>query len=241
MHTTARTDPAFPHRLQYMRRPHDVGCIRAQWIGIRSPHQGLRRQMKNDLRARTRSSTVSAWRNPGYRRECLRGRSPTDAAVNKFGSVAGSSAYPRTCAPRLASQSASQPPLKPVCPVRKTRRPCHGFTTSSTEPSRWPTALRVSACPAACPSAARNRDESRPPPRVFAVRLRIGSCSNIQRSSCISPITAGERTKKPPLIQPPSPLGFSWNSRTLVPSMSRPPNRAGGCTAVKVTDLPCLP
>jgi hypothetical protein len=40
----------------------------------------------------------------------------------KAGSVAGSSAKPETCAPSSLSQRLNQLPLKPVCPVMKTRR-----------------------------------------------------------------------------------------------------------------------
>ena len=47
----------------------------------------------------------------------------TCACSNRFGSVGGSSAYPVTSAPSAFSHSDSQLPLKPVCPVRKTRRP----------------------------------------------------------------------------------------------------------------------
>ena len=38
----------------------------------------------------------------------------------------------------------------------------------------------------------------------------MGSRSNICASSVTASMTAGFRTKKPPLIQPPSSLGFSW-------------------------------
>src|SRR5690606_20112348 len=44
-------------------------------------------------------------------------------SAKRFGSVSGVSAKPVTFAPMRASQSAAHPPLKPVCPVRRTRFP----------------------------------------------------------------------------------------------------------------------
>src|SRR5277367_1622764 len=45
------------------------------------------------------------------------------ASSNRLSWVGGSSAYPVTSAPRASSQSESQLPLKPVCPVTHTLRP----------------------------------------------------------------------------------------------------------------------
>src|SRR5271170_5519930 len=47
----------------------------------------------------------------------------TFACSKRFGWVGGSSEYPITSASSAFNQSESQLPLKPVCPVRKTRRP----------------------------------------------------------------------------------------------------------------------
>jgi hypothetical protein len=47
-------------------------------------------------------------------------------------------------------------------------------------------------------------------------------------SSAIRSITLGLSTKKPPLIMPPSPRGFSMKRATRLPSMSSAPKRAGG-------------
>src|SRR5713101_2529696 len=47
----------------------------------------------------------------------------TPACSNRLGWVGGSSAYPVTSAPSASSHSESQLPLKPVWPVRNTRRP----------------------------------------------------------------------------------------------------------------------
>ena len=44
----------------------------------------------------------------------------------------------------------------------------------------------------------------------------------------------GERTKKPPLTQPPSPSGFSKNSSTLLPLSFNNPNLPFGFTAINV-------
>ena len=44
-------------------------------------------------------------------------------------------------------------------------------------------------------------------------------------------LTSGDKTKKPPLIQPPSPIGFSWNPVTRRPSVvdrAKAPGRLGG-------------
>ena len=51
--------------------------------------------------------------------------------------------------------------------------------------------------------------------------------------------TCGDSTKKPPLIQPPSPRGFSVKLVTRAPSSCSAPKRPGGCTAVTVASLPC--
>jgi hypothetical protein len=45
----------------------------------------------------------------------------TAASLNKEGVVGTLSEYPHTSAPRLTSHEVSQLPLKPVCPVTKTR------------------------------------------------------------------------------------------------------------------------
>src|SRR5690242_12586290 len=48
---------------------------------------------------------------------------PSRVAAKKLGSVGGGSEKPCTSAPSCFSQSAVQPPTKPLWPVRKTRRP----------------------------------------------------------------------------------------------------------------------
>src|SRR5262249_16340267 len=65
-------------------------------------------------------------------------------------------------------------------------------------------------------------------------RLSSGSRSHTVASPSIRSSTSGESTKKPPLIQPPSPLGFSWKLVTSVSSSTSAPKRPGGCTAVSV-------
>src|SRR6266568_5023299 len=47
----------------------------------------------------------------------------TPACSYRLGQVGGSSAYPVVSAPSASSHRDSQLPLKPVCPVRNTRRP----------------------------------------------------------------------------------------------------------------------
>ena len=46
-------------------------------------------------------------------------------SLNKEGLVFGAREYPQTLAPSFVSQSASQLPLKPVCPVKKTFFPLY--------------------------------------------------------------------------------------------------------------------
>src|SRR5881275_1782987 len=75
------------------------------------------------------------------------------------------------------------------------------------------------------------------------VRSSMGRSSHI--TSSISPSrylnTLGERTKKPPLIHFPSPIGFSLKFFTMPWSeISIAPNLASGCTAVTVAILPCF-
>ncbi len=68
----------------------------------------------------------------------------------------------------------------------------------------------------------------------------MGSCSSTVVSSLICSMTLGENTKKPPLTQAPSPLGFSMKVVTLSPSMTMAPKRPVGCTAVTLASLPCF-
>src|SRR6516225_9810162 len=65
-----------------------------------------------------------------------RTQSATLASSNRFGWVGGSSAYPVTSAPSASSHKESQLPLKPVCPVRKTLRPCQNARLSISDPGR---------------------------------------------------------------------------------------------------------
>src|SRR6185503_14780757 len=58
----------------------------------------------------------------------------TPACSNKLGWVGGSRAYPVTLAPSASNQRESQLPLKPVCPVRKTLRPCQNERLSMASP-----------------------------------------------------------------------------------------------------------
>jgi hypothetical protein len=68
----------------------------------------------------------------------------------------------------------------------------------------------------------------------------MGSRSNIQASSVNFVDDLGERTKKPPLIHPPSPLGFSWKAVDLVVLEPECTEARVGCTLVRVTSLPCF-
>ena len=49
---------------------------------------------------------------------------------------------------------------------------------------------------------------------VSAASRCIGSCSQTVASPSMYRLTSGDKTKKPPLTQPPSPIGFSWNPVT---------------------------
>ncbi len=66
----------------------------------------------------------------------------------------------------------------------------------------------------------------------------IGLRSHTVQSPSISSMTLGDRTKKPPLIHPPSPCGFSRKLSTLLCSISNAPNRPGGWTAVQGCQCP---
>src|SRR5262245_21373191 len=55
-----------------------------------------------------------------------------------------------------------------------------------------------------------------------------GPCSQTVESPSIRSRTEGSRQKKPPLIQPDSPGGFSWNPQILYSSRSITPKRPGG-------------
>src|SRR4051812_15345930 len=72
-----------------------------------------------------RTSLIAAWSRGKSRTSAYMERTsdPTSACINRLGLVGGSSAYPVTFAPSASSHSDSQLPLKPVCPVTKTRRP----------------------------------------------------------------------------------------------------------------------
>src|SRR5579875_3085339 len=65
-----------------------------------------------------------------------------------------------------------------------------------------------------------------------------GSRSHTVASPSISSNAFGSTTKKPPFTHAPSPCGFSRKRVTSSPSISRTPNRPGGCTAVIVTSAP---
>ena len=71
----------------------------------------------------------------------------------------------------------------------------------------------------------------------LAASRSSGSFSHSVSSPSMYSSAAGDRTKKPPLIQSPSPRGFSWKPVDAGPSIQRP-KRPGGCTAVTVARQP---
>src|SRR5947209_7877477 len=80
----------------------------------------------------------------------------------KLGSVGGGSEKPATSASRERSHSDSHPPLKPVWPVTRTRRPFHSeFLTSISTELPSATAHPGEPCPATCPSRPKNRYDGR--------------------------------------------------------------------------------
>src|ERR1700730_12466214 len=84
---------------------------------------------------------------------------PTWATSNKFGFCSGASATPITFEPRTWRYSDSHAPLKPVCPVKRTRLPFQKpevITRLSTELYHDSTSLRDRVCRAGCPWDARS-------------------------------------------------------------------------------------
>ncbi len=65
-----------------------------------------------------------------------------------------------------------------------------------------------------------------------------GSASQLVASPAMRSMTSGDNTKKPPLIRPPSPRGFSVKPRTAPASSCKAPYRPGGATAVMVASFP---
>ena len=68
--------------------------------------------------------------------------SPISAAANRFGDVTGASASPATSQPSSFSQVTSQPPVKPVWPVTKTRCP-RSRASKSSETGRRSSVMRA--------------------------------------------------------------------------------------------------
>ncbi len=147
------------------------------------------------------------------------------ATSNRLGSVGGASAKPCTCAP-----SAAQPQRQPAAleagvagdedaPAAPEVASAHAQVFHGAA-AAGPQLLRAGSCRAACPSAARSRRclnaISSPVARPGAQRLALpdGAVAvDVGRG------TRGDSTKKPPLIQPPSPTGFS--TKPLTPSSAR--------------------
>ena len=101
-----------------------------------------------------------------------------------------------------------------------------------------PRGLRAAACRGGCPWPARSRGGGRPD-------LAAGD-EGFDGFAFEHPAVVfdfgddfGERTKKPPLIHPPSSLGFSWKAYTWLFFRPSAPKRATGSTEVRVTSLPC--
>ena len=73
---------------------------------------------------------------------------------------------------------------------------------------------------------------------TFAAEVSSGSRSQMVGVAGNVWTTLGERTKKPPLTQRPSPFGFSENEVTSASSsISRAPNFPTDCVAVRVTSV----
>jgi len=114
----ART-PGVCRPFQQVGGTEHVGGPSLQRVVVGAAHERLGGEMKNDLR-------------PGLAHGAEDGVGITDVEatlvdigteqIPVIGRRAGGSAIPVIRAPRRCSQSASQLPLKPVCPVRRTRR-----------------------------------------------------------------------------------------------------------------------
>ena len=235
---------AAAHGLQHVHRAHDIGRVRLDRVGVGAPHQRLRRHVEHDLgrcAANARSSASRSRTSPSSDAVDPRRRAPARTAT---GSVGGAERVARHLGAEAVQPQRQPAPLKPVCPVTRTRRPRQKLAVQlphlPRRRARRPRALRGSACRAACPSACQKPVVLEG--RQLASRARGAPAARAprrcRRPRCSRP-TSGESTKKPPLIQPPSPCGFSWKPRTRSPSSCSAPNRPGGCTAVTVASLPC--
>ena len=113
--------PVRAHRLEQIRRTLGVDLECLARAGIALPHQRLRRQVKNEIRLVRDQPRPSA----GPRPECPPhgGQPERRLPVQPRSCSAESAPATRSLspAPSRASHSASQEPLKPVCPVRNTR------------------------------------------------------------------------------------------------------------------------
>jgi len=150
--------------LQHVQAALHVGGPGAKRVAVAATHQRLGCQVKHHLRLAGLHDLDQRLRfaNVG---DVV----PLDPVrqlklAKQVGVVSGSRPTPVTRAPSSLSQSASQLPLKPVCPVSSTRRPAQNScirTTPSKEPAPKPTAPQGADDPAGCPSAARSPGGSR--------------------------------------------------------------------------------
>ena len=97
---------------------------------------------------------------------------------------------------------------------RRDSAPVAFMSTSSTAPCPRATAARAGSCRARCPSVARSRRARKAVNWPSAGQARQRACSQAVSSPSTSSMQRGDSTKKPPLIQPPSPRGFSGKPRT---------------------------
>ena len=132
-----------------MHRAHDIGGVGLDRARIGGAHQRLGRQVEDDLRANPPRLAASAARSRMSPIRCVDAARRRAAARTGWARSAAPAQSPHLGARARCSQSASQPPLKPVWPVTRTRRPRQklGMSCSSPDlPRRLAAAHSSSRC-----------------------------------------------------------------------------------------------
>ena len=118
---TAQFGP--PYGFQQIGRADDIGVERLERFGVTAPHNRLRRQVENDFRLNLPERGVQRPRKFRISHSISPAKALAWMTSCRFGWVGGGRLTPQTLAPSFLSQSEIQPPLKPVWPVTRTRRP----------------------------------------------------------------------------------------------------------------------
>ena len=218
-------------RLQQVHRAHHIGVEGRARLAIARAHQRLGRQMKNDLRPRGLDEAGERRGIANIAKMAVGKALRPSASVKKVGRRRRRQADARSPRrPADASQSVSQEPLKPVWPVSRTRLPRQNEALGTFVNARFSMAL--CRMPRVLPTSflSRNVSIGCQKPRCskaiiwpMAASRRSASLPKRYRRRRSDRGTRGDRTKKPPLIMPPSPRGFSVKAVTASPSRSSAP------------------